>query len=144
MASGTGTKEEQLKLYHIIDGYGAPDKYIDAKEEKQIIEKAEELNIWQGQAEAMLNHRCRKNKWTRESGIAFDLRIILDEATKDDGVIDKKEFDHAIGFAVALRMPRKHAIHLACKMVREMDWKTTEEGGMFKKRDWLADYEQGK
>jgi hypothetical protein len=142
MGTDTGTKEEQAKLYRIIDGAGGPDMYIDADEERDIFEKAEKLNIWHGQAEAMLNHRCKKHKWTRESDITYYLRVMLEEATKDDGVIDKKEFDHIIGFAAAVRMPRKDAIRICCSLVREAGWETEGEG-LLKKRDWLADYEQG-
>ena len=139
MAKSTGGKEEQLALYKYIDGC-APDKYIDRDEEKEIVAKAASLNIWEGQAEAMLNHRVRRNGWTRESDIVYSLRIMLEEATKDDGVIDKKEFDHILRFAVALRMPRKTAIRACCVLVREGGWQTTSEG-VLKKRDWLAEYE---
>ena len=139
MAKSTGSKEAQAALYNYIDGC-APDKYIDLDEEKEIIEHAASLGIWSGQAEAMLNHRTRRNKWTRESDIVYSLRIMLEEATKDDGVIDKKEFDHIIGYAVAMRMPRKAAIRNACAIVREAGWETKDEG-VLKKRDWLAEYE---
>lgn len=140
---GTGTPEEQKSLYQYIDGCGGPDKYIDAEEEKDIFVKAEQLSIWAGQAEAMLNHQCKKNRWTRENEITFYLKVMLEEATKDDGVIDKKEFDHIIGFAVAVRMPRQDAIRICCMIVRENNWETENEGGgMFKKgTDWMAEYE---
>ena len=139
MAKGTGTKEAHIALYKYIDGC-APDKYIDREEEKEIIAKAASLDIWEGQAEAMLNHRTRRNGWTRESDIVYSLRIMLEEATKDDGVIDKKEFDHILGYAVALRMPRKAAIQACCAIVRDAGWQTTCEG-ILKRRDWLAEYE---
>ena len=139
MAASTGSKEEQAALYNYIDGC-SPDKYIDQEEEKEIIAHAATLNIWAGQAEAMLNHRARRNRWTRESDIVYSLRIMLEEATKDDGVIDKKEFDHIVGYAVAMRMPRKAAIRNACVLVREYGWQTKDEG-MLKKTDWLSAYE---
>lgn len=139
---GVGTAEDRAKLFKFIDGVG-PDEYISADEERDVYEKAKSLGIWQGQAEAMLNHRCRNNQWTRESDITFYLRVMLEEATKDDGVIDRQEFDHIIGFAVALRMPRKDAVSICCKMVRDAGWQTKAEG-MFAKKDWLAQYEQGK
>jgi hypothetical protein len=141
--TGIGGKEEQARLYKYIDGVGGADMYVDAEEERGVFEKATELNIWQGQAEAMLNHRCKKHRWTRETEVTYYLRIMLEEATKDDGVIDKQEFDHIIGFAVAVRVPRKDALAICCKMVREAGWKT-KAAGMFSKKDWLTDYEQGK
>jgi hypothetical protein len=141
MAKGTGTPEDQKKLYAIIDGAGGPDKYIDKQEETDIFNQAEALGIWQGQAEAMLNHRCKKHKWTRETEITYYLRVMLEEATKDDGVIDKKEFDHIVGFAVAVRMPRKDAIGICVGLIREGGW-TTEKEGRFKKHDWFGEYEE--
>ncbi|MFO7902475.1 MAG: hypothetical protein ACQESR_00950 [Planctomycetota bacterium] len=139
------TKEErdaEQKLYMIIDGAGGPDKYIDKDEEADIFAQAKSLEIWRGQAEAMLNHRCKQHEWTRETEITYYLRVMLEEATKDDGVIDKKEFDHIVGFAVAVRMPRKDAIRICCRLVREGGWKTENEG-FLKKSDWLKEYEGG-
>ena len=140
----TKTKEEreaEEKLYMIIDGAGGPDKYIDKDEQEEIFAKAKALGIWGGQAEAMLNHRCKAHDWTRETEITYYLRVMLEEATKDDGVIDKKEFDHIVGFAVAVRMPRKDEIRICCKLLREGSWETENEG-FLKKQDWLKEYEQ--
>lgn len=141
MAEGIGSKEMHQKLYRIIDGAGGPDKYIDATEEKEIFEQASAMGVWGGQAEAMINHRCKQHGWTRENEIVYYLRIMLEEATKDDGVIDKKEFDHVIGFAAAVRMPRKDAIRRCCALVRQGGWQTQSEG-MLKKKDWLREYEE--
>jgi hypothetical protein len=141
MGKGVGSKEDQAAVYQYIDTRGGADKYIDAAEEQDIFRKADSLDIWQGQAEAMLNFRCKQLRWTRESDIAYSLEIMLEEATKDDGKIDKKEFDHIVGYATALRMPRKRAIQVCCTMIRKKGWETTCEG--FLRRDWLAEYEAG-
>lgn len=134
-----GTPESRERLYKLIDGMGK-DKYIEIEEEQTIFQKAEELDIWKGQVEAMLNHRCKQHGWTRESDIVYYLGIMLEEATKDDGVIDKKEFDHIINFAVAVRMPRKDAIRTCCRVVRKNGWETANLG-ILKRHDWLAEYE---
>jgi len=139
---GVGTKEQQDKLYAYIKGCGEVDKYIDAGEQEEIYEMAATLDIWKGQAEAMLNHLCRASGWTREADLTFYMKVMLKEATKDDGVIDKKEFDHILGFAVLSRMPRKDAIRICCSIVRQEGWKTANEG-FLKKNDWLANYENG-
>ena len=141
MPKTTGTKETQQKLYRIIEAAGGPDKYIDAEEEKEIFSKADSMDIWEGQVEAMLNHRCKEHGWTRENEIVYYLRVMLAEATKDDGVIDKKEFDHIVGFAVAVRMPRKDAIRRCCGLIRQGGWKTQGEG-LLRNKDWLKEYEE--
>ena len=139
---GVGSKEQQDKLYAFIKGCGEVDKYIDAEEQQEIYDMAATLEIWKGQAEAMLNHMCRVHGWTREADLTYYMKIMLHEATKDDGVIDKKEFDHILGFGVMTRMPRKDAIRICCRLVREAGWETENEG-LFKGKDWLADYEGG-
>lgn len=141
MAKGTGTPEGQKKLYAIIDGAGGADEYIDKDAEADIFNQAEALGIWQGQAEAMLNHRCKKHKWTRETEITYYLRVMLEEATKDDGVVDKRQFDDIVGFAVAVRMPRKDAIGICVSLIRQGGWET-ERGGIFKTHDWFREYEE--
>jgi hypothetical protein len=136
-----GNKEEQDRLLKLIDGCGMCDKYIDLEEERSIIEKAKLFNIWNGNAEALLNHRCRQCRWTRESDILYFVTIMLEEMTKDDGVIDKKEFDHVVGTAVALRMPRKDAVARCVEIIKKKKWQTEGEG-FLKKRDWLAELSQ--
>jgi hypothetical protein len=142
MAANVVMPESHKTMYLYIESRGKVDKYIDADEEQEIFNKAQDLGIWQGQAEAMLNHRCKQFGWTRESEVSRYLKVMLEEATKDDGEIDKKEFDHIIGFAVAVRMPRKDAIRICCEIVRQAGWKTASSG-LLKKQNWFQDYESG-
>ena len=141
MAESASRKEAQAKLFKLIDGMGGPDKYVDAKEERDVFRKAEALGLWRGQAEAMLNHRCKQHKWTRESEITYYLQVMLEKASERDGAISKDQFDRVVEFAVAVRMPRRDAIRTCCKIVRKADWKTQAEG-IIKKRDWLSEYEE--
>jgi hypothetical protein len=140
MANSEGKKETQAKLYKLIDGMGGPDKYVDLREEREVFKKAEALGIGRDQAEAMLHHRCKTHKWTRESEITYYLRVMLEKTCDRDGAISKDQFDRIVGFAVAVRMPRKDAIRTCCKIVREAGWRTRVEG-MIKKHDWFAEYE---
>jgi hypothetical protein len=101
-----------------IEGKGAPDKYIDADEEREIYEKGEELGIQRPAVEAVLNQMCQSNSWTRELDIIDDVRDQLEEATKDDGVIDQREFEHCINYAVAMNMPRRRAMELSVEFIQ--------------------------
>jgi hypothetical protein len=134
------TPEAKEKFRRLIEGCGVNDKYIDAEEEGELFQTAEKWNISKGLAEALINHRCRHFGWTRETDIAYYLSIMLEEMTKDDGVIDKTEFDHVIGFAVKMRMPRKNAIKTCCKIIREHGW-ATKNDGLLKRHNWLDEYE---
>lgn len=137
MARGVGTVESRKELYRFIDGC-IPDKYIDAGEEREIFELAASLDISDAQTEGMVNGRCKKAGCTRESQVSWLLKVMLEEMTKDDGVIDKGEFDHVIGFAIALRMPRKDAIRTCVQIVKDNGWETQDEGRL-RKRDWFAE-----
>jgi hypothetical protein len=128
------------RLFKLIDGMGGPDKYVDVREERQVFKKAEALGIGLAQAEAMLHHRCKQHQWTRESEITYYLQVMLEKACQRDGAISKDQFDRTVGFAVAVRMPRKDAIRTCSRIIREAGWPTRAEG-ILQKRDWLSDYE---
>lgn len=139
---GIGTDDTRAELYRFIEGIGH-DKYISLEEEREVLLKADSLLISDAQAEAMLNLRCRRNKWIRESDVTFFLRVMLEAATKDDGLIDKKEFEQAVNFAVALLMPRKDAGRICHSIIVDSGWKAKPEKGMMglSSKNWLDDYE---
>ena len=51
---------------------------------------------------------------------------MLSEATKDDGVIDQREFDHIVGFAVKRFMPRKDAVEHCVILILDNNWRVKE------------------
>lgn len=109
---------ESIKtLQKRIQGFGSSDRYIDHDEEQDVFEKGQSLGIDRATVDAILNQICRDNGWIREKDIVPDIYDQLDEATMDDGVIDRKEFDHSINYAVAMNMPRKRAMQLSVKYV---------------------------
>ena len=113
-------QEEAIeKLRKEIEASGEIDKYIDAEEEEAIYSKADSLGICSTQVESMLNLMCRDGGWQRELEIRDDLYDILRETTSDDGAIDQKEWEHCINYAVSMKMPRKRAMHLGVKFVRD-------------------------
>ena len=117
-----------------IEGAGGPDRYVDEEEEKNISDKGQTLGIDQTTIEAVLNQMCRDNEWTREKDVIADLYDQLDEATKDDSVVDQKEFEHCVNYAVAMNMPRKRAMQLSVKFIQ--DNRLDIKKGLFRK-DWF-------
>lgn len=113
------TSEKIETLRKQIQGAGGPDRYIDAEEERAVFAKGESLEVDAATIEAVLNQMCRDNGWTRELDIIPDLHDQLEEATKDDGVIDQKEFEHSVNYAVAMNMPRKRAMQLSIKFIQD-------------------------
>lgn len=118
-----------------IEARGGPDRYIDQEEEDFIFTHGVKLGMSHANVEAILNHLCRSGDWTREHDILKDLYDILEETTRDDGAIDKKEFEHCVNYAVAMRMPRKRAMELSVRFVQDKDLKIKKRffGG-----DWFA------
>ncbi|MDA7928929.1 hypothetical protein N9B54_03115 [Mariniblastus sp.] len=126
--------ESIKKLRKLIQGFGSSDKYIDQNEEQDVFDKGQSLEIDRATIEAILNQICRDNGWIREKDIVPDIYDQLDEATMDDGVINRKEFDHSINYAVAMNMPRKRAMQLSVKYVLD---KRLAIKKPFLGRDWF-------
>ncbi|MFO7902476.1 MAG: hypothetical protein ACQESR_00945 [Planctomycetota bacterium] len=117
-----------------IEGAGAPDAYIDEEEERHIFARGDGLGVDRATVEAVLNQICRDNGWIREKDVVPDLHDQLDEATRDDGVIDRREFEHCVNYAVAMNMPRKRAMEVSVKYVE--DNKLSIKKGVFR-TDWF-------
>lgn len=109
--------ENLSSLRRKIEAYGGPDKYIDTDEEVDVFKSAESLGISKASTEALLNQMCLSGSWTREGQIVTDLHDVLEEATKDDGAIDQKEFEHCVNYAVSMHMPRRRAMELCVRYV---------------------------
>src|SRR5687768_8838658 len=108
-------QEETLRKQ--IEAVGAPDRYVDADEEAGVFEQGKTLGFDTQQVEMLLNQMCRQNDWTREKDVVQDLYDQLEEATKDDGVISKGEFEHAVNYGVAMHMPRQRATDLSVRYI---------------------------
>lgn len=109
---------EQLKqLRKVIMACGGPDKYIDVDEEVDIYDKGKELGIDRPRVEAILNQLCRDNEWTLENEIIEDVNDQVVEATKGDGSISEKQFEHCVNYAVILNMPRQRALEITVQSI---------------------------
>jgi hypothetical protein len=117
-------------LKKFIDGC-APDKFIDIDEEHQIFRKGGALELSLTETESILNRMCSEGGWTRQSRLTDKLTAMLHEATKDDGVIDKQEYDHVVNFAIKRLMPRRDADEHCITLILDNAWKAKE--GMFDK-----------
>lgn len=120
-------KQEALdSLSQLIMGCGGPDKFIDVDEENKIFRKGGALELSFNQVESLLNLKCSEGGWTRQNRLTEKLTAMLNEATKDDGVIDKQEFDHVVNFAVQRKMPRRDSIEHCVTLVLDNAWKPKE------------------
>lgn len=128
-------RQEALdSLTAYIMGCGGVDKFIDVDEENKIFRKGGALELSFSEVESLLNLKCSEGGWTRQNRLTEKLTAMLREATKDDGAIDKQEFEHVLNFAIKRRMPRRDAIEHCVTLILDNAWKAKE--GMFDK--WFS------
>jgi hypothetical protein len=113
-------------LTTFIDACGGPDKFIDIDEEHKIFRKGGMLELSLSETESILNRRCGEGGWTRQSRLTEKLTAMLNEATKDDGVIDKQEYEHILNFAVKRLMPRRDADEHCVTLILNNAWRAKE------------------
>ena len=133
-AAATPERSENIKtLQRFIEGC-APDKFIDKEEEYQTFRKGGALGLSATETESILNRMCSEGGWTRQIRLEDKLKAMLNEATKDDGVIDQQEYDHVVNFAIKRLMPRRDADELCITLILDNAWKAKES--MFNK--WFS------
>jgi len=71
------------------------DKYIDRKEEREILQIAIQGSISVDSARAALAQVCEAQNYVLESAVLAKLKDILDTSAGNDGKIDEKEFNDA-------------------------------------------------
>ncbi len=72
------------------------DKYVDRKEEREILQIALQNNISVDSARAALAQVCEAQDYVLESKVLAQLKDILDTSAGNDGQIDEKEFNDAV------------------------------------------------
>ena len=72
------------------------DKYIDRKEEREILQIALQNGVGVDSARAALAQVCEAQDYVLESAVLARLKDILDTSASNDGSIDEKEFNDAV------------------------------------------------
>lgn len=114
------------------------DKYIDRKEEREILQIAIESGITVDSARAALAQVCEAQDYVLETKVLAQLKDILDTSASNDGKVDKKEFDDAVLNCKKWTKGKKN--DNACKrmvadIVVENNYKTSH--GVFGMGNWF-------
>lgn len=72
------------------------DKYVDRKEEREILQIAIQNNITVDSARAALAQVCDNNDYVLESAVLKQLKDLIDTLAGNDGKVDQKEFNDAV------------------------------------------------
>jgi hypothetical protein len=123
------------KLLKLIDGFGEPDSFIDIEEEYKVFRKGGDLELSPTEVESILNRRCSEKKWSRQRRLTEKLTVMLREATQDDGLVDKQEFDHIVNFAVGRKMPRKDVLEHCVDLMLDNNFRAKQ--GFLKNGPWF-------
>ncbi len=108
---------------------GYDDKYIDTKEEKEILGIAIKHGITVDSARAALRQVCDNNDYVLESAVLAELKELLDTFQVGDGVISHKEFEDTL--TTAKKKTRGKRTDQQCKrmiidIIEENKWHTKQ------------------
>jgi hypothetical protein len=113
------------------------DKYIDRKEEREILQIALQNGISVDSARAALAQVCEAQDYVLESKVLIQLKDILDTSASNDGKIDEKEFNDAVLNCKKWTKGKKTDVQckkMVIEIIDEASWKTSK--GWFS--DWFS------
>jgi hypothetical protein len=105
------------------------DKYIDKKEEKEILQIALQAGISFESARSGLAQVCESQDYVLESKVMERLKDILDTSANNDGSIDEKEFNDAVLNCKKWTKGKKNDIQckkMICEIIDEASYKTSK------------------
>jgi hypothetical protein len=82
------------RIVNEIKARGYDDSYIDKNEEREIIQIAIQLGVTVESALAALNQVCDELGYVLESRVLKQIEERVAAATRNDGLVDRGEFDH--------------------------------------------------
>lgn len=112
------------------------DKYIDRNEEKEILQTAIQLGVSIDSARAALAQVCDEHDYVMESRLIQQIKDQLQAALRDDGRIDRKEFDMIVNTINNAAKGRKNERELQRMVISVME----ETGQTQVKRGWFSDW----
>lgn len=116
------------------------DKYIDRAEEKNILSEAVKRNISVEEALTIMRSIAEANDYVVERDVENQAKEMLELFASNDGKIDKKEFENALGVykkATRGRVPESKAKKCLKNIILDNGWKV-KEGGLFGSK-WFSE-----
>ena len=116
------------------------DKYIDRAEEKNILSEAVKRNISVEDALTIMRGISNANDYVIERDVENQVKEVLEQFASNDGKIDKKEFETALGIykkATRGRVSDIKSKKCLKNIILENGWKV-KEGGLFSSK-WFSE-----
>jgi hypothetical protein len=113
------------------------DKYIDRKEEREILQIALQSGISFDSARSALAQVCEAQDYVLESSVLARLKDVLDTSAGNDGAVDEKEFNDAVLNCKKWTKGKKNDVQckkMVIEIIDEASYKTSK--GWFS--NWYA------
>jgi hypothetical protein len=105
------------------------DKYVDRKEEREILQIALQAGVSVDSARSSLAQVCEAQDYVLESKVLAQLKDILDTSAGNDGSIDEKEFNDAVLNCKKWTKGKKNDVQckkMVCEIIDENSYKTSK------------------
>ncbi len=116
------------------------DLYLDRKEEKRILEEGLKQGIGIEEGLTLIRSAATKKGFVVERDVEDRAKELLQQFARNDGQIDKKEFQDAVGMfqnACKGKVPPPEIQKRLKKMMLDNGWKA-KEGGLFGGGKWFS------
>lgn len=128
-SSGSATGADKAAIRYVeelVERCAETTGLISSDDENRVFRKGGDERLTYSQIESVLHRKCKERGWGRESRLLEKLAAMLKEATLDDGVIDKKEFNHIVNFAVKRKLNRSIAEENCVTLMLDKGWHAKE------------------
>jgi hypothetical protein len=105
------------------------DKYVDRKEEREILQIALTAGVSVDSARSSLAQVCEGQGYVLESNVLARLKDILDTSAGNDGSIDEKEFNDAVLNCKKWTNGKKNDVQckkMVCEVIDDNSYKTSK------------------
>lgn len=138
--SAAVSEEEKKQLADFIMLQVFDDQYIDRQEEKKIIEEGIRKGFTVDKALSVIRQIAQNKGLALERDAEEQTKEMLEAFVQNDGKIDKKEFENALGIFKKHskgKIPEPEMKKRLKKMMEDNSWKA-KEGGLFGSRWYSA------
>lgn len=128
--------EVRQRLANVIDQRATGDDYIDRDEEREILQFAVQMGYGLDEARAEMGVVCAERGYVLESAVLGVIREQIEAAVRNDGKIDRHEFERAVLAAKAAVRGKKTDADIKRMLVTMME----DTGNNRVKRGWFTDW----
>lgn len=128
--------EVRQRLASVIDWRATDDHYIDRDEEREILQFAVQMGYGLDDARAELEGVCGERGYVLETAVLRVIRDQIETAVRNDGKIDRAEFERAFAAAKVAMSGKKCDEDIKRMLVTMME----DTGNTRIKRGWFTNW----